>query len=292
MGALRRRAGAALVAPAVVWLSLFVVVPVLLALALAFAGYDPLTGALTPAGLANFRRVLAGPELASATVHTIVYAALTVVPVMVVGLLIALAIHRVDRGSALWRTAYFLPTAATLAGMSVVWRWMFYPGSGIVDSTLGRLLGVQDWLNSTSLALPAVAVVGSWQGIGSTVVMFLAGLSGVPEVLREAATLDGANAWHRFWSVTWPALGPATVFALVTATRDGLRVYDQVAVMTRGGPQTASTTLAYLMWERGVAFSDLGGASVVNIVLLALVLVTVLTQLRVVGRRWEAAGAR
>ncbi|MFI0418370.1 carbohydrate ABC transporter permease [Spongiactinospora sp. 9N601] len=281
-----------LVAPAVIGLVVAVVIPVVLVVALGFFSYDPLTGALEPVGTDNFLRLLTGSELLPAALHTLAYAAMTVLPIMLVGLLLALGINTVARGRGLLRTAYFLPVAATLAGMSVVWRWMFYPETGIIDSSIGRVLGVHDWLNSTSLALPAVAVVGCWQGVGSTMIMFLAALSGVPRALLEAATLDGAGPWHRFWTVTWPAIGPATVFALITTTRDSLRVFDQVAVMTQGDPHGASTTLAYLMWQRGIGFSDLGGASVVNVVLLALVLLTIVAQVRVVGRRWELAGAR
>lgn len=287
-----RFAGQLLAFPAGLWLSLMVLAPAIIAIVLAFFSFDPLAGSLRFVGLGNIERLSESTELLTATRNTVVYTLLTVVPIMAIGLVIALGIHNAASGAAIYRTAYFLPAAATLAGTAVVWRWMFYPDTGIVDSVVAPILGVTDWLNTPFLALPAIAVVGCWQGIGTAMVMFLAGLSGVPRVLHEAARLDGAPAWHRFWSVTWPALGPATIFALITTTRDSLRVFDQVAVMTQGGPYGSSTTLAYLMRERGVAFTDIGGASVVNIVLLGLVLAVVFVQLRVFGRQWERAGSR
>ncbi|MFT9480739.1 carbohydrate ABC transporter permease [Streptomyces sp. Mo3] len=184
------------------------------------------------------------------------------------------------------------PTIATMSAMSVVWRWLFYPDTGLVDATIGRLVGGTDWLHSTTLALPAIAMIGSWAGIGSSMVMFLAGLSSVPRHLHEAGRLDGAGPWHRFWHITWPALGPSTMFALIIATRDALRVFDQVRVMTDGGPLGSTETLAHLQWRYGVSYLDIGSGSIVNTVLLGLVLVTVAAQYLAGGRRLERAGAR
>ncbi|MBL1120928.1 sugar ABC transporter permease [Streptomyces sp. 110] len=284
--------GWVLTGPAMFLLGVFVVAPVLLVLVLTVFDYDPFTHAFQFVGLRNFQRVLPSHELWQATMNTIEYTAITVPVTLGGGLVIALLIHGLSRGAGFWRSVYFLPVAATLTAMSVVWRFLFYPGSGLVDSTLGGWFGLRDWLDSTSLALPAVAVVGSWAGLGSAVVLFLAGLSAVPAHLHEVAALDGASAWHRFWTVTWPALGPATVFTLVLTVRDALRVFDQVRVVTGGGPLNSSQTLSVLLWQRGIKFLDIGGSSVVNLVLLTILLGTTLLQLRTFGRRWEAAGTR
>lgn len=280
------------IGPALALLIVFVVLPVLAVTVLAFFAWDPLRGDGRFTGLGNFERILAAGQLQAATWHTLLYAALTVPTIMALGLLVALGIHASPRWAPIWRTAYFLPVASTLAASAVVWQWLFYPHSGLMDATLGRFTGATDWLNSTRLALPAIAIVGCWQGIGSSVIMFLAGLAGVPPVTQEAARLDGANSWFRFWHVTWPALGPATVFSLVVGTRDALRVFDQVRVMTGGGPVESSTTLSFLMWQRGILYGDIGGASVVNLVLLALVLLAIAFQFRAVAKRWEMAGSR
>lgn len=284
--------GWALTGPAILLMGMFVLAPMVLALVLTVFDYDPLGQVLQFVGLRNFQRVLPSQELWQATVNTIVYTVITVPVTVGGGLVVALVIHGVSRGAGFWRSVYFLPVAATLTAMAVVWRFLFYPDSGLIDASVGQLLGVRDWLDSTTLALPAVAVVGSWAGLGSAVVLFLAGLSAVPAHLREVATLDGAGPWHRFWTVTWPALGPATVFTLVLTVRDAMRVFDQVQVMTNGGPLNSSQTLSVLLWRRGIQFLDIGGSSVVNLVLLVILLGTILLQLRTFGRRWEAAGTR
>jgi multiple sugar transport system permease protein len=280
--------GWVLTGPAMLLMGVFVLAPVALVLVLTVFDYDPITQVFQFVGLRNFQRVLPSRELWRATVYT----AITVPVTAGGGLLAALLIHGVSRGAGWWRSAYFLPVAATLTAMSVVWRFLFYPDSGLIDATVGGWFGVRDWLESTSLALPAVAVVGSWAGLGSAVVLFLAGLSAVPAHLHEVATLDGAGGWHRFWAVTWPALGPATVFVLVLSMRDALRVFDQVRVMTNGGPLNSSQTLSVLLWQRGIQFLDIGGSSVVNLVLLVILLGATWVQLRTFGRRWEAAGSR
>ncbi len=288
----RRYVPALLVTPAATFLIIFFVLPLGMVAALTLFDYQPLTRSVSFVGLRNWHRILTSPELQQATVNTLLYAVVTVPVIVGVSLLAALGIHALPRWGALWRMAYFLPTIATMAAMSVVWRWLFYPDTGLVDATIGRLFGVTDWLHSTALALPAIAVIGSWAGIGSSMVMFLAGLTSVPRHLYEAGRLDGASSWHRFWHITWPALGPSTMFALIIATRDALRVFDQVRVMTDGGPLGSTETLAHLQWRYGVSYLDIGSGSIVNTVLLGLVLVTVAAQYLAGGRRLEQAGAR
>ncbi|MFE2449019.1 carbohydrate ABC transporter permease [Streptomyces sp. NPDC059426] len=283
---------ALLVTPAATFLMVFFIVPLSMVAVLTLFDYQPLTRSVSFVGLRNWHRILTSPELRQATVNTLLYAVMTVPVIVGVSLLAALGIHALPRWGALWRTAYFLPTIATMAAMSVVWRWLFYPGAGPVDATIGRLTGATDWLHSTTLALPAIAVIGSWAGIGSSMVMFLAGLTSVPQHLHEAGRLDGAGPWHRFWHITWPALGPSTMFALIIATRDALRVFDQVHVMTDGGPLGSTETLADLQWRYGVSYLDIGSGSIVNTVLLGLVVVTVAAQYLAGGRRLERAGAR
>lgn len=270
----------------------FVAIPAVLALGLTLFEYDPYRRELRFSGLSNFERMLPDAQLWQATGNTLIYAGITVPVTVGAGLGVALLIHGLSRGAGFWRSLYFLPVAAMLTAMSVVWRFMFYPDSGLIDGSIGGWLGLRDWLNSTTLALPAVAVVGSWAGIGTAVILFLAGLSVVPRHLHEAAMLDGAGAWRRFWGVTWPALGPATLFTCVLSVRDALRVFDQVRVMTDGGPLNSSRTLSVLLWERGIKFLDIGGSSVVNLVLLAILLTATILQLRTFGRRWESASAR
>lgn len=288
----RERLGAYLLCgPFLLFLGLFSVLPAAATLVLALFEWHIAGGEARFTGLESFWRILGSDELRHALMNTLLYSVLTVPAITVLGLLVALTIHSLRHGKAFWRTVYFLPFASTLAAMSIVWKWMFYPERGLIDSTVGQLFGTS-WLSSESLALPAVALVGVWHHLGYAVVLFLAGLANVPTAQLEAAELDGANAWHRFWHVQWPALGPTTVFAVIISTISALRVYETVALMTEGGPSGSTTTLSYELYRRGVFYQDISGGSVVSIVLLVLVLLVTLVQMRTFGRRLTEAGAR
>lgn len=279
------------VSPLIVLIGIFVLAPGVLTVALMFFNVDILAGTWKFTGLRNIQQAIGRGEIANSIVVTIEYALLTVPPSMVLGLLVALGINGLRAGGSFWRAAYFLPVAATLVAMSIVWRWMFLARRGLVDQTVGKWLGLTDWLNSTDLSLPAVALVGNWQQIGFVAIVYLAGLAGVPKHLLEAARIDGASAWHRFWHVTWPALGPATVFAAVISSIQALRIFDTIATMTKGGPAASSETLTYLLWKRGIYYFDIGGGAVVTVVLLAFALLATWIQKRA-SRRLERAGSR
>ncbi len=274
-----RRAGLQpylLVAPAGLFVTVFAVAPVVLVVVLAFTDVDLVRGGAGFVGVDNIVRELTDPQFARVLGTTALYALYTVPVSMVAGLVIALTIDGLTAGAAFWRAVYFLPVASTLVAMSAVWRW---------------ILADTGWLASPSLALVAVAVVGNWHHIGFVVVVYLAALTGVPSPELDAARMDGAGAWSRFWHVTWPSLGPATLFALVTTCAQALQLYDVVVTLTRGGPIGATTTLTYEIWSRGIRYFDIGRAAVLAIVLLALsVLVT--GAHRWGGRRLERAGAR
>lgn len=281
-----------LTAPALMLLLAFTVLPAIGVFVLSFTNWDFLFGTTDWVGLENFRRVLPSQELSRAVQNTFIYTALTVPTSVVLGLLVALGIHSLIRGKGWWRALYFLPVVSTLVASSVAWRWLFFPRTGLVDSTIGELTGWNGWLNSLDLALPATAVVGVWAMVGYNAVLFLAGLAGVPAHLHEAAKLDGASAWSRFWHVTWPALGPATLFVLVINLTFSLQAFETIIVLTQGGPLGHTETLLFVLWRRGIDFLDIGGGSVVALVLLVIVLAATFVQMRTFGRRLEEAGSR
>ncbi|MDQ7908755.1 sugar ABC transporter permease [Phytohabitans sp. ZYX-F-186] len=282
----------AMVAPAYVLMAIFAVVPTLLVFALAFFNYDPLAGTITWAGVDNFVAAGESGEATNATLNTLLYAVLTVPVTLIAGLLAALAMNRLGRGSTLWRSVYFLPSAATLAAMAVVWQWLYYPDSGLVDRTFGQVTGVRAWLESDTWAMPAMAVIGSWQAIGMATIILLAGLASVPRHLYEAAFLDGAGPFATFRTVTLPALTPTLLFVTVLTTRNALSVFDQIKVITQGGPDTATETLAFALFRRGITYLDIGGASVLTMILLILTLAVVSAQFVLTQRRVNVEGRK
>lgn len=288
----RRTLPYALLAPALGLLVLTVVLPTLAVVVLALFRVDLLQSDLDYVGLEQVRTAVAGPEFRAGVTNTVAFTTMTVPIVVPLGLLVALSIDALSHGQALWRAVFFLPYASTLVAMAAVWRWMFLPGSGIIDQIFSDHTGITGWLNSFTWALPAVALVSNWHLLGFVVVIFLAGMTGVSRDLLEAARLDGAGAWNRFWHVTWPALGPATVFAVMITTILSLRTFDTIRVMTNGGPANETATLTFLLWRRGIEFADIGGAAVLTIALLLLVLLAEVGQVRTFARRLEGTGRR
>lgn len=213
---------------------------------------------------------------------------LVVVPGSVgLGLAAALLIHGLARGQTTYRAIFFLPVMATLIAMALVWEFMLHPNFGLVNLGL-RGLGLQthNWLNEEGLALWVLAVIGIWQGFGFNMVLFSAGLLGVPRPLYEAAAIDGVPAgWARFRLVTWPMLAPVTLFVVVVSSIKSFQVFDTVQVLTKGGPNKATEVLVYTLYAEGFEFFRSGYASAVTVIFLAIVLLITLVKSRWLDRR-------
>jgi multiple sugar transport system permease protein len=281
-----------LLSPASLFLVIFWIFPLALVVVLSLFQLDLVDNTLRFVGLDNYAIELTSGEFEQSLRVTLAYALYTIVPSLAVGLLIAVLINGLRHGQGFWRSVYFLPVATTLVAMSSVWRWMFQPEVGIADHMFRSAFGIGDWLNDPGLALATVAIVGVWHQIGFAVILYLAALGGLPRDQYDSAAIDGAGWWSRFWHVTWPALGPTTVFLFVLMSSYALQAYDTIAAMTAGGPAGATSTLTYRMWVRGVQYFDAGRAAVLAVALLALSLVVTAMQRGRFGRRLEEAGAR
>ncbi len=282
---------AAMLAPALALLAASVLVPVFLTPVGSFFRIDPFGAGVTFVGIGNWVAEVMNGELLLGTTNTLFYTLLTVPLSLALGMSCALAIERVRLGRTFWRTAFFLPTAATLVAMAVAWKSILAPG-GPFDTTIGQLTGTSDWLSDYQLALPAVAIVGVWQQFGYNTVLFAAGLSTLPQEPMEAAILDGANGWQRFWRVMLPMMGPSVVFAVVTSTMTALRAFDQIQVMTGGGPGDATRTLPLMMFSRGLSYLDIGGGAVLATAMLAIVMFVTIWQVRRLRRLEESGTTR
>lgn len=280
-----------LLAPALVLIVAFVIAPLVFVIGLAFFDVNLIAGTTRFVGLDNFASEATHPEFLNSVRNTLLYGLLTVFPSIFLGLLSAVIINSLARGQGFWRTVYFMPVATTLVAMSAVWRWLFRADTGVVDLLLSPL-GLRDWLGDPSLALGAVAMVGNWHQIGLVTVLYLAALGTLPRDQYESATLDGAGAWSRFIHVTWPGLGPTTVFAFILCCSSALQAYDVIAAMTQGGPLGATETLTYVIWLRGVNYFDIGRAAVLSIALFALSIVVTMVQRSRALQRLEQAGTR
>lgn len=271
-------------APSFLHLLLFSLGPILFSLWLSFHEWD-LVGAARPfVGLANYRELAGDAAFWRAVRNTAVY--VLFVPVgMVVALALALLLDRGMPGERVLRAVFFLPYITSFVAISLVWRWMYEPDYGLLNSAL-RLVGLpeQAWLGSTRTALPSLMIMSVWLYCGYMMILFLAGLQSIPASLYESARMDGANAWQRFRRITLPLLRPTTFFVLVTMVIFMFQVFTAVYVMTEGGPLHATDVIVYHIYRSAWEYLRLGYASAMAWVLFAIVFVITLVQFRLVGR--------
>lgn len=248
---------------------LFVLVPMLLFLVFAaapmfFACYlsftqFKITRPPTWVGLQNFELILEDPLFLTALKNTTIYAVGVVPSSMALSLLIALLLNQKIRGIVVFRTAFYLPVVTSTVASAVVWMWMFTPDVGILNRVLLALgLARQRWLLDPQLALPSVMLMSVWQSLGYRMIIWLAALQGIPVHLYDAAEVDGAGAWRKFWAITLPLLKPTTFFILVTAVIGSLQVFGSVFVMTNGGPGYATTTIVHQVYRNAFNYLRMG----------------------------------
>ncbi|MCO5058845.1 MAG: sugar ABC transporter permease [Rhizobiaceae bacterium] len=280
-----------LVGPATLALILFIFLPVAIVAVLSFTDYQFGATSFNWNGLENYVKLFSSSIGRRAITNTLIYVAIVIPFSVGFGLLVAIGLFRMATWapllSNLMKTIYFLPVAATLVAMSVAWQMVLHPSLGIVNQTLLSFgMQPQNWLSDRGLVLYTLAVIGIWQSVGYNMVLFLAGLSAIPTELYDAAEVDGAGGgWSRFWTVTWPMLGPTTLFVMVVTATNAFRVFETVATMTKGGPAFASDTLVYALYREGFVYFKAGYASAITMVFFAFLLALALIQFRIVEKR-------
>lgn len=237
-------------------------------------------------GLGNYSTLLGDPDFAAAITHTVLFIVGYLPLVYLGGLGLALLLNQKLRGSAFFRSAFFLPVVTSWVVVALVWRWLLNPQSGVVNSALG-LLGIQGpgWWTDPAWALPSVILASAWKDIGFVMIILLAGLQAIPGEYYEAAEVDGADRWHRFRHVTLPLLSASSFFVLVISLINSFQVFDQVWVMTGGGPAGASSVVVEQIVRNAFSYNKMGYASAMSWVLFAVILAVTVVQFRL-QRRW------
>jgi multiple sugar transport system permease protein len=268
-GRLRRReaaTGYTLLAPSLVGIVLFLLVPIGVMVWLAFYKWD-LIGPATFVGLDNFASVFSDAQFGNALLVTLLFVVIVMPIEIALGLFVAVLLTQGVRGGAIFRTIYVLPWVCAPLALGIVWKWIFAPTDGLLNSLLGVRI---EWLSNPDLALPAVAFVTIWSRIGYVALFFMAGLLAIPDETLDAARIDGANAWQSFWLVKLPLLRPTTFFVLVTNVITTFQVFDTVYALTKGGPQGRTDVIASRIYFEAFDSFDLGRASVMALVLLCI----------------------
>jgi multiple sugar transport system permease protein len=253
-------AGLMLTLPAAIAFLLLLLLPTLAAIVLAFTDYELGAPSLAWIGLGNFTELLDDRGFRQSLRNTLVYTAI-VVPASIGGALaLALLIEALTQGRALFRAVFFLPVVSLPVAMATAWQYLLHPTIGPLNALLREAGTVGPaWLTSSDTVLVSLAVIGVWEAIGFNLVLFLAGLTAIPRELHHAAETDGvASAWERFRLVTWPLLGPTTLFVVTITMIRAVRTFDSVAVLTQGGPNRASEVLLYTMYTEGFTYFRLG----------------------------------
>lgn len=268
-----------LILPWVIGFLVFLAYPMLRSLYLSFTSYN----LLSPpewVGFRNFQRILADEDFWQSLKVTLFYALGSVPGGTIIALALAMVLAQKLRGVNFWRTIFFLPSILSSIAVAVLWLFIFRPQDGLLNMVLG-IFGIKgpDWLLSETWALPALILM-SWWSVGGQIVIYLAGLKGIPEVLYEAAEIDGASGWSKFRFVTLPMLSPTIFFNVVLAIIGALQVFDVGWVMTRGGPNKATLFYMLNLYNRAFQLGQMGYASALAWILFIVIMIITLLVIR------------
>lgn len=271
--------------PALILLIIFLVIPFIMAIGLAFTDQRLIPNPNLPTqfiGFRNFIRLFQDEAFLRGLLNNF-YFVLVVVPIQTgLALILAILINQKLRGMNFYRTVYFAPVVTSMVVVAVVWTFLYNPGEGLINAfirfiTFGQVEGF-NWLKDTRLVFPAIMLLSIWQGVGFQMVIYLAGLQEIPTDLYEAADVDGANTIQQFLYITIPQLRNTTIFVVLSTTILAFKLFDQVKVMTDGGPQNASMTTMLYVIEQGWGQLKVGYASAVSVVFFLIVLLISILQ--------------
>ncbi|MBI2776246.1 MAG: sugar ABC transporter permease [Chloroflexi bacterium] len=237
-------------------------------------------------GIQNFANVLRDPDFGAAIGHTLFFIAGYLPLVYTGGLGLAVLLNQRLRGSSVFRSIYFLPVVTSWVVVALVWRWLLNPQSGIVNAALA-VFGIAGpgWWTDPGWAMPSIILASAWKDLGFVMVILLAGLQAIPSDYYEAAEVDGAGRWGRFRRITLPLLSSSSFFVLVITLINSFQVFDQVWVMTDGGPAGASSVVVEQIVRQAFSYNQMGYASAMSWVLFAVILAVTVAQFRL-QRRW------
>ncbi|KIL38432.1 sugar ABC transporter permease [Gordoniibacillus kamchatkensis] len=277
----QKRAAFWFLLPSMSILALFVFWPIADLFWLSFHRWSLLDANHAYAGLANYVKLVHDERFWNAVVRTVYFTAGSVPVGIVLSLALALLANEPLKGMSAFKAIYFLPVISSFAIISIIWSFLLDPDIGLLSYWLKAAgFPASAWLRSTTWAMPAVIAVAIWKNVGFNMVILLAGLQSISASLYEAAKIDGAGALQRFWSVTLPALRQTLLFVVIISVIASFQVFDQVYVMTRGGPLNSTETVVYYIYHHGFELLDMGYASAIAWVLFVVVFLITLLQLR------------
>jgi multiple sugar transport system permease protein len=287
-----RPIGYAFIAPALLHLLVFALVPMGYAFYVSLHKWQIFKPEKAMVGLDNYSYALQEDAFRNAMWNSLKFALMSVPLGMFVALLVAILVNQKLRGVTVFRTLFYIPSIASGVAIAMLWIYVYLPDSGLINMTMTAFgLKSIDFLNRPEWAMWALAFMSVWVGLGPRMVLFLAGLIGIPQSLYEAAELDGAGKLRSFWNVTLPMLIPTTLFVMVTSTIGAMQVFTPVYMMTKGGPEESTDVVGYHIYTEAWMNFNTGLASAKSFILLAVIVAISVVQFRMTKSRMEGYSA-
>lgn len=275
-------AGLLFILPAMIPLLVFWILPVIFSGGLSFTDWDMMSEKIRFMGLKNYTSLLRDPNFGRVLKNTLVFAVGSTIPTIFLGMMTALVMNGARKGTGIYRTIIFAPYITPMVAISVVWSWIFEPRVGILNFIM-RLAGLPEsqWLQSSRSAMVSVLIVTIWKSLGWTMIFYMEAIRKVPQNLLESAAIDGAGGFWKFVKITLPMISPTTFFLVIMSTISSLQAYDQIQVLTQGGPAGATRTLLYYYYQEAFQNFNTGKASAVAVILVIITVILSLAETRI-----------
>lgn len=267
------------VLPAAIPLSIFWIFPMIKSIFISFTDWDYMSSAYDMVGFYNYIELASDEMFYAALKNTVVFMMGTVIPTLIIGLTLAIILKKSIKGSAFYKAIIFSPWITPTVAVSIVWCWIFEPETGLANYILQLLsLPKSQWLQSSSTAMLGVIIVTVWKQVGWAMIFYLTALEKVPESLYEACEVDGASKWNKLKSITLPLISPTTFFLSIILMVDSLKAYDQIKVLTQGGPSGSTRTILYMYYQAAFENFNTGQATAIATILLLIVAILAILQ--------------
>ncbi|GGD85464.1 carbohydrate ABC transporter permease [Paenibacillus nasutitermitis] len=266
------------IAPAFILMIVFMIFPIFSGLVISFTDWDGIHDK-TFVGFGNYSEIFQDKYFYTSLINTIYFVVGSVPPIMLLSLVFAVMLNAGIRGIVFFRGIYFLPTITSGVAIAVIWKWIYNSDSGLLNSILYSLgLPTPDWLNNSKYAMVAIIAMSVWKSLGTNIVIILSGLQSISGTLYEAASIDGANGLKRFWYITVPMLSPTLFFISIITIIGSFQVFEQVLVLTQGGPGDSTLVLVYYIYRQAFENFHIGYASALAYTMFLVILVITIIQ--------------
>ena len=274
------------VLPALIPLIIFWIYPILRSIWISFTDWDFITPNYNFISLKNYIALFKDSRFYNALWNTFVFTAGTLIPTIAGGLGLALLLRKKFSGSGLFKFVLFSPWITPTVAVSIVWTWIFQPDGGIANVVLEFLnLPALEWISSSDTAMLSVIIVTVWKSLGYAMIFYLSALEKVPKELYEASSMDGAKKFRQFFDMTLPSISPTTFFLMIITMVNSLQAYDQIQILTQGGPSGSTRTLLYMYYQLGFEEFNMGGATAVAVVMIAITVLLSIIQFTA-SKKW------